>query len=135
MVVADFTPPISLSDIETAEKSIAPVIKKIKLDPSDRLSQLYNSTIYFKREDLQTVRSFKLRGAYNKMVNLTSQQKSQGVVCASAGNHAQGVAFSCSRLGIRGTIFMPIVTPQQKIERVLAFGNDLVEVKLIGDKF
>ena len=89
----------------------------------------------FKREDLQVVRSYKIRGAYNKMSSLTEQEAANGVVCASAGNHAQGVALSCKLLKIQGTIFMPSTTPNQKIERAKMFGEHFVKIILIGDSF
>ena len=87
---------------------------KTPLQFNERLSKIYGAKIYFKREDLQEIRSYKIRGAFNKMVHLT-KKKNQGVVTASAGNHAQGVALSCTKLKIKGTIFMPIVTPTQKL--------------------
>src|SRR3989344_7699298 len=87
------------------------------------------------REDLRVVRSYKLRGAYNRMRLLTAPEKKRGVVCASAGNHAQGVAFSCNALKIKGIIFMPKNTPRQKIERVRALGKSFVGIELYGDTF
>jgi threonine dehydratase len=88
-----------------------------------------------KREDLQEVRSFKIRGAYNRIAALTPEEGRRGVVCASAGNHAQGVALACSNLGLQAAIFMPVVTPLQKIERVRHFGHNAVEVRLEGDTY
>ena len=88
-----------------------------------------------KREDLQPVRSYKIRGAYNKMRSLSSNQLANGVVCASAGNHAQGVALSCQKLQINGVIFMPSTTPTQKIQQVKMFGKEFVEIQLEGDTF
>jgi threonine dehydratase len=102
---------------------------------SKRLSRRFGANVLLKREDLQEVRSFKIRGAYNRISSLTAQDRERGVVCASAGNHAQGVAFACSDLGIRGTIFMPAITPTQKIERVKQFGSDFVQVSLVGDSY
>jgi threonine dehydratase len=88
-----------------------------------------------KREDLQVVRSYKIRGAYNLIQSLSQEQRARGVVCASAGNHAQGFAFSCRMLNIHGTVYMPAITPKQKINQVKMFGNSLVEIVLIGDTF
>jgi threonine dehydratase len=88
-----------------------------------------------KREDLQIVRSYKLRGAYNMISQLSEEQRQRGVVCASAGNHAQGVAFSCKRLGIKGVIFMPEITPKQKVKQTEMHGNGHIEIVLTGDTF
>jgi threonine dehydratase len=99
------------------------------------LSDQYACQIYLKREDLQVVRSYKIRGAYNKMATTPKEILANGVVCASAGNHAQGVAFACKKLGVHGKIYMPSVTPQQKVKKVQLFGKDKVEVILIGDTF
>ena len=99
------------------------------------LSDQYACQIYLKREDLQVVRSYKIRGAYNKMATTPKDILANGVVCASAGNHAQGVAFACKKLGVHGKIYMPSVTPQQKVKKVQLFGKDQVEVILIGDTF
>lgn len=126
---------ITIQQIEEARKRIGKVVEKTPLQFSKRLSEKYEATIYFKREDLQEVRSFKIRGAYNKMATLTKEEEERGVVCASAGNHAQGVAQSCALLKIRGVIFMPQVTPQQKIDRVKNFGGKFVEVKLVGSTY
>jgi threonine dehydratase len=99
------------------------------------LSLEFNSKIYLKREDLQIVRSYKLRGAYNKIKSLTSSQTSKGVICASAGNHAQGVAYSCRTLNIMGKIYMPLKTPLQKVEQVKKFGSNNIEIVLAGDTY
>lgn len=99
------------------------------------LSRKYKCNVYLKREDLQVVRSYKLRGAYNMMSSLPTDQLSKGVVCASAGNHAQGFAFSCRKLGVKGVVFMPVITPNQKIHQTRMFGEDFIEVKLVGDTF
>ena len=109
------------------------MLARTPLQPSKRLSDLYGARVLLKREDLQEVRSFKIRGAYNKIARLTPEEAARGVVCASAGNHAQGVAFACAALGIRATVFMPAVTPLQKIERVQHFGKAGVAVHLVGD--
>jgi threonine dehydratase len=102
---------------------------------SVNLSERYGDNIYLKREDLQVVRSYKLRGAFNKISSLAPEQLVNGIVCASAGNHAQGVAYSCHKLGIKGHIFMPVTTPQQKLKQVQLFGKEHVEVVLTGDTF
>ncbi|MEL6276785.1 MAG: threonine ammonia-lyase, partial [Bacteroidota bacterium] len=100
-----------------------------------RLSEKYDAEIYFKREDLQDVRSYKIRGSYNKMATLPKEQLSRGVVCASAGNHAQGLAYACNAMQVKGLIYMPAVTPRQKVNKVEMFGKDFVEVVLTGDTF
>ena len=102
---------------------------------NDQYSKEFQSTILFKREDLQQVRSYKIRGSFNKISSLTSEQRKKGIVCASAGNHAQGVALSCKLLKIHGMIYMPSPTPKQKINQVKMFGEEYVEVVLIGDSF
>ncbi len=124
-----------LNDIIEAHQRLKGCVTHTSLAFSDNLSRKHGATVMLKREDLQVVRSYKLRGAYNKILSLTQEEKSRGVVCASAGNHAQGVAYSCSRLGIKGVIFMPVTTPKQKIKQVRFHGNGDVEVMLIGDTF
>ena len=99
------------------------------------MSEKYECDIYLKREDLQVVRSYKLRGAYNMISQLTGEQLAKGVVCASAGNHAQGVAYSCRKLNIRGVIFMPEITPKQKVTQTQMFGDGMIEIILVGDTF
>src|SRR5690606_32760036 len=111
------------------------VVAHTPLQYSQRLSQKYGASIYLKREDLQVVRSYKLRGAFNKISHLSEGERNKGVVCASAGNHAQGVAFSCKRLGINGVIFMPEPTPRQKISQTEMFGQGYIEIILTGDTF
>lgn len=126
----------TLESIIQARKSIENVVNYTPLQYSTRLSEKFGAHIYLKREDLQPVRSYKLRGAYHKIKSLFSEGKiSEGIVCASAGNHAQGVAFSCKQLQIKGTIFMPVTTPKQKLEQVEMFGGHFVEIKLFGDTF
>jgi len=100
-----------------------------------RLSEKFGAKVYTKREDLQQVRSFKIRGAYNKFLTLSAIERSKGVVCASAGNHAQGFAFACRALEIKGTVFMPVPTPGQKVAQVRMFGGAFVDIQLIGDTF
>jgi threonine dehydratase len=126
---------ITLKQIEEASERLSTVVARTPLQLSKRLSQEYGATVYLKREDLQEVRSFKIRGAYNKISSLSEEERKRGVVCASAGNHAQGVAYSCSALKIKGTIFMPVITPNQKIERVKHFGGEYVNVKLVGNTY
>lgn len=128
-----YTP--SLSDVKAAAKLIDGIAVYTPLAQSINYSKLYDSNILLKREDLQLVRSYKIRGAYNKMKSLSPSQLFKGVVCASAGNHAQGVAYSCNALKVKGKIFMPTPTPGQKIEQVKMFGDEYVEVILIGDTF
>ncbi len=111
------------------------VVNKTPLTYNHALSRRYNCSVYLKREDLQVVRSYKLRGAYNMMSSLPTEQLQRGVVCASAGNHAQGFAYSCKKLNVRGVVFMPIITPNQKVSQTKMFGEGFVEVKLIGDTF
>lgn len=126
---------ITIKDIEEAAKRIEGIAQKTPLQFSKRLSKKYGAEVYLKREDLQEVRSFKIRGAYNKMASLSEDEKKRGIVCASAGNHAQGVAYSCNALKIKGTIFMPAITPNQKIDKVQQFGDGYIEIKLVGSTF
>lgn len=111
------------------------VVTKTPLMLNLNLSQKYECNVYLKREDLQVVRSYKLRGAYNMMSSLTQEQLQKGVVCASAGNHAQGFAYSCQKLGINGVVFMPVITPKQKVNQTRMFGGDSIDIKLVGDTF
>jgi len=122
-------------DSESASKRLAHVVKHTPLIFNPRLSEKYDCEIYLKREDLQIVRSYKLRGAYNMISQLSPEELSRGIVCASAGNHAQGVAFSCDKLGTKGVIFMPEITPKQKVRQTEMFGNNSVELVLVGDTF
>jgi len=111
------------------------IINKTPLQLNTNLSKRYHCKVYLKREDLQVVRSYKLRGAFNMMCKIPSSQLQNGVVCASAGNHAQGFAFSCNKLGVKGTVFMPTITPKQKINQTKMFGEQSIEVRLVGDTF
>lgn len=122
-------------DIPAAYETLKNVVLKTPLQYHRKLSEKYECEVYLKREDLQVVRSYKIRGAYNLINSLTDAQRKQGVVCASAGNHAQGVAFSCRQLNIRASIYMPSITPKQKINQVRMFGGDNIEIILIGDTF
>ncbi|WP_298503517.1 threonine ammonia-lyase IlvA [uncultured Maribacter sp.] len=125
----------SIENIKKAANNIQQVVDVTPLSSSLRLSKIYNANILLKREDLQRVRSYKIRGAFNKISSLSKEERIQGVVCASAGNHAQGVAFACSHLGIQGTIYMPAVTPKQKVEQTKMFGENWITVILEGDTF
>ncbi|KQB38856.1 Threonine dehydratase [Flavobacterium daejeonense] len=118
-----------------AKKQLQNVVMATPLSKNLNLSNEFNATILLKREDLQTVRSYKIRGAYNKISTLTAEEQEQGVICASAGNHAQGVAYSCKLLQIKGKIYMPKTTPKQKIKQVKLFGENYVEIILTGDTF
>jgi threonine dehydratase len=124
-----------LQDINRAKINLNDVILQTPLQKNLNLSDEFHANILLKREDLQVVRSYKLRGAYNKIAHLSTEELKNGVVCASAGNHAQGVAYSCRKLGIKGKIYMPTTTPQQKIKQVKMFGKEFVEVVLAGDTF
>lgn len=125
----------TIEAVKEAAVTVKDVAAKTLLEKNTRLSKDFEATIFLKREDLQIVRSYKIRGAYNKIRSLTEAEKVNGIVCASAGNHAQGVAYSCKELGIKGTIFMPAPTPKQKVEQVAMFGEDSVEIVLIGDTY
>lgn len=126
---------ISVESINNAAKRLEGVVKKTPLQFNKRLSKLFEANIYIKREDLQEVRSYKIRGAYNLMSSLSVEERKRGVVSASAGNHAQGVAFAASSLKIKAIIFMPVITPLQKINKVKQFGGRWVEIKLVGQTF
>ncbi|MBR6541112.1 MAG: threonine ammonia-lyase IlvA, partial [Bacteroidales bacterium] len=125
----------TLREISKAKLTLGEIISPTPLLENRELSSRYNAKVFLKREDLQIVRSYKIRGAYNKIKSLDADQLKNGVVCASAGNHAQGVAFSCNHLGIKGHIYMPTTTPKQKIEQVKMFGNGQIEIVLTGDTF
>ena len=118
-----------------AAKRLENIIIRTPLTLNHSLSRKYNANIYLKREDLQVVRSYKLRGAYNMISSLPKEQLANGVVCASAGNHAQGFAYSCKKLGIKGVVFMPGITPKQKISQTKMWGEDSIEIRLIGDTY
>ncbi len=122
-------------DFERAALRLKGTVRRTPLEYNAVLSERYGAEIYLKREDLQVVRSYKLRGAYNMISSLQPAEMTQGVVCASAGNHAQGVAYSCKKLNIKGVIFMPEITPKQKVRQTEMFGGDLIEIVLVGDTF
>ena len=125
----------SVKLVDEAREALRNVVKETPLQFNRGLSEKFGAKIYLKREDLQVVRSYKIRGAYNRMRQLSPAEKRRGIVCASAGNHAQGVAASCKALKVRGTIVMPRNTPRQKVDRVRSLGNAWVGVELIGDSF
>jgi threonine dehydratase len=126
---------ISLEKIYKAQHNIKGVIEQTPLVYMQNFSERYKANIYFKREDLQVVRSYKIRGAYNKIQGLSKKELENGIVCASAGNHAQGIAYACQKLKVHGTIFMPVTTPHQKIDQVKMFGGQFINIKLFGDSF
>uniref|UniRef100_UPI0032175DC6 threonine ammonia-lyase n=1 Tax=uncultured Draconibacterium sp. TaxID=1573823 RepID=UPI0032175DC6 len=124
-----------LQDINRAKITLNGIIQQTPLQKNLNLSDEFQANVFLKREDLQIVRSYKIRGAYNKIAQLPKSELEKGVVCASAGNHAQGVAYSCRLLNINGKIYMPTTTPKQKIKQVKMFGKNNVEIVLIGDTY
>lgn len=126
---------MKLEMIQKAADNLKTVVIHTPLVKNENLSERFDAQVYLKREDLQPVRSYKLRGAYNKISMLSTDEKHSGVVCASAGNHAQGVAFACRKLNVKAVIYMPVTTPAQKIKQVKLFGKENVEVVLKGDTF
>ena len=126
---------LNANQIDQAALALKDVAIHTPLQFNPLLSEEWGCNVYLKREDLQVVRSYKLRGAFNKIASLSLEERSRGVVCASAGNHAQGVAYSCRKLGLNGTIFMPVTTPSQKVKQVNLFGKENVTVMLVGDTF
>lgn len=131
------TTPHSLPQLNyiAATERLKTIVNRTPLQYNSNLSHKYHCEVYLKREDLQVVRSYKIRGAYNMMSSIVPEKLSKGVVCASAGNHAQGFAYSCKKLNIKGVIFMPVITPNQKISQTKMHGDGFVEVKLVGDTF
>jgi threonine dehydratase len=126
---------MKLVDVQNAQKRLEHAVLHTPLMRNRNFSTQHNANIFLKREDMQVVRSYKIRGAYNKISQLEAQEKEKGIVCASAGNHAQGVALACAELSIRGVIFMPLTTPKQKVTQVKLFGNEWIEIRLEGDSF
>ena len=122
-------------EFHKAAERLKKVVHRTPLSLNVNLSRKFSCNIYLKREDLQVVRSYKIRGAYNMMSTLTPAQLQQGVVCASAGNHAQGFAYSCKKLNCRGIVFMPVITPRQKVHQTKMFGEEWIDIQLIGDTF
>ena len=128
-------PFVDIKKVEEAAVRIRSLVKHTPLIRMPNFSERYKAEIYFKREDLQRVRSYKIRGAFNKISSLVEEKGISKVVCASAGNHAQGVAQVCHFLGIKGIIFMPTTTPQQKVQQVDMFGREHIEIRLVGDTY
>jgi threonine dehydratase len=135
MTHATHTTLIQPADILLASKRLHHIVRRTPLIRNASLSKLYQCDVWLKREDLQVVRSYKLRGAYNMMSRLSPDELQRGVVCASAGNHAQGFAYSCKKLGAHGVVFMPVITPRQKVSQTMMFGEGFIEIKLVGDTF
>ncbi|MCM6773285.1 threonine ammonia-lyase IlvA [Nocardia sp. CDC159] len=128
-------PQLSADEIDAAAERISDIIQPTPLQRVERLSALTGANVYVKREDLTSVRSYKLRGAYNLIVQLTPAERAAGVVTASAGNHAQGVAFACRAMGIKGRIYVPTTTPKQKRDRIRAHGGEFVQLIATGDTY
>ncbi|WHY89293.1 threonine ammonia-lyase IlvA [Neobacillus cucumis] len=126
---------LTAEDVILASHNIKDEISPTPLQYNAILSERYECNVYLKREDLQSVRSFKIRGAYNRIKKLSGEDLHNGIICASAGNHAQGVAYSCHLLKINGKIFMPSTTPKQKVNQVKFWGREDVEIVLVGDTF
>lgn len=127
--------PIRAADVQQAQARISSVIAPTPLQYCPRLSEELGAEVYLKREDLQDVRSYKIRGAYNSISQLSAEERAAGIVAASAGNHAQGVAYACKQLGIQGRIYVPAKTPKQKRDRILVHGGDQVELVVTGANF
>lgn len=125
--------PLRAADIDEAAQRISGVVSKSPLQLSDRLSAIIGAKVYLKREDLQAVRSYKLRGAYNLLMQLSPEEKAAGVVCSSAGNHAQGFALACRSMGVHGRVYIPAKTPKQKRNRIRYHGGDFIEL-IVGGK-
>lgn len=124
--------PLTAADVDAAAKRIAGVVAPTPLQYSDRLSELTGANVFLKREDLQSVRSYKLRGAYNLLVQLSESELAAGVVCSSAGNHAQGFAYACRSLGVHGRVYVPAKTPKQKRDRIRYHGGEFIELIVGG---
>ncbi|MEO6703671.1 MAG: threonine ammonia-lyase IlvA [Jatrophihabitantaceae bacterium] len=128
-------PHVSVADVDAAAARLEPVLPATPLQLSPRLSERMNGEVWLKREDLQPVRSYKVRGAYNLIAQLDDEARAAGLVCASAGNHAQGVAFACAALGVAGKIFLPRTTPRQKLDRISTLGEGQVSIELVGETY
>ncbi|GAA3964142.1 threonine ammonia-lyase IlvA [Gordonia caeni] len=128
-------PGLTQASIDAAAQRLDGVVARSPLEPCPRLSEATGARVYLKREDQQTVRSYKIRGAYNVMAQLTPEERSAGVVAASAGNHAQGVAYACRAMGIPGRIYVPTTTPKQKRDRIAWHGKEFVELIAVGDTY
>ena len=123
------------SDVESAALRLREVVAPTPVERSARLSDRVGGEVLLKREDLQVVRSYKVRGAYNLIAQLDDEARARGVVAASAGNHAQGLAHACSSLGVPGRVFLPRTTPRQKRDRIAVLGGDVVDVRVVGDTY
>ncbi|WP_347343647.1 threonine ammonia-lyase IlvA [Jatrophihabitans telluris] len=121
--------------VEQAGRRLAGVVARTPLERSERLSRRLGADVLLKREDLQVVRSYKVRGAYNLIAQLEAPERARGVVCASAGNHGQGLAYACARLEVSGRVYLPRTTPRQKRDRIAALGGAMVEVVVVGDTY
>ncbi|MDQ6928012.1 MAG: pyridoxal-phosphate dependent enzyme, partial [Actinomycetota bacterium] len=126
---------VSAEDISAAAEGLRAVAICTPLERNDRLSQLVGVDVWLKREDLQPVRSYKLRGAYNFIASLTPEERAKGVICASAGNHGQGVAFTCRRLGVKCHVVLPRTTPRQKREQIAALGGSETTIVVAGHTY
>lgn len=126
---------IQISEIKKAKTVLSKVFEETPLEYNSEISQKYAANIYLKREDKSIIRSYKFRGAYNKIQSLPSEKRKQGLVCSSAGNHSQGVAISCQLLKVYCKIFMPVTTPKQKTKKVRQFGKEFVDIEFVGDTF
>ncbi|QBX57457.1 threonine ammonia-lyase IlvA [Nocardioides seonyuensis] len=126
---------MTAADVDDAAARLVGVVETTPLHRNQRLSAAYGCEVLLKREDLQQVRSYKVRGAHNLILQLDDEARSRGVVCASAGNHAQGFAVACASLGVDGTVFVPATTPRQKRERIAVLGGDRVVVRIVGDTY
>ena len=129
------TSPLSAADIDEAVQRISGVVRRSPLQYSERLSEATGATVFLKREDLQTVRSYKLRGAHNLLMQLSDEEIAAGVVCSSAGNHAQGFAMACRSMGIHGRVYVPAKTPKQKRDRIRYHGREFIELIAIGKTY
>ena len=121
--------------VEAAAQRLGGVVARTPLEPLPRLSTRIGGSVWVKREDLQVVRSYKVRGAYNVIAQLDEAARARGVVCASAGNHGQGLAYACAALGVQGRIYLPRNTPRQKRDRINAVGGDSVDIVVIGETY
>ncbi|MEV5327613.1 threonine ammonia-lyase IlvA [Nonomuraea sp. NPDC052634] len=126
---------VRAADVDAAAGRLAGIVATTPLERNPRLSQMTGAEIWLKREDQQTVRSYKVRGAFNLIAQLGEAARAAGVVAASAGNHAQGVAYACSALGVRGRVYLPRLTPRQKRDRIAALGGDMIEIVLGGETY
>jgi threonine dehydratase len=127
--------PLTAADIDAAAERISSVVERSPLQWCERLSDATGATVYLKREDLQAVRSYKLRGAYNLLMQLSDEEKAAGVVCSSAGNHAQGFALACRSMGIHGRVYVPAKTPKQKRDRIRYHGREFIELIAVGSTY